>query len=596
MENENQHSGSPASSISIPGGTILTDTLLQIFKYSRLIEVYSKSPDKHPIKLINSLLDQLDLKIDIPEDDIANIPEKGPFIAVSNHPFRGIDSMLLYKLIHEKRGDFKILGSHLLHSIEPLRETIIPVNTYETKGSAESSYHGIKDCLNHLKEGHCVAIFPTAEDSKHYEAPKIILDREWKETALKLIRFGSAPILPVYFHGTKARLRHIIKRINPLIPVSDLPAEIVNKQKRTIKIRIGAPISLKEQSEFQDINQFGRYLRARVYSLGSAIETRKPIIPIAKNINRKTEPVAEQVPARILIEEFNKIRPGYELFNTKNYSLVCAPSDVIPNILYEIGRQREITFRAVGEGTNKGIDIDEYDFYYNHLFIWDTDENRLVGAYRIGKGKDILGIYGIKGFYINSLFRIRKQFAPVLSEAIELGRSFITGDYQKKAIPLFLLWKGIMIFLLRHAEYRYLIGPVSISNDLSKFSQSLIVEFIRKHFFDEKLARNIIPRKDFVLKPDKVIDTKVFIDSPEKDINKIERVIIDIEPGYRLPILLKKYLEINGKIIGFNIDPKFNDCLDGLMILDAYSAPKEFIQGLSREMNDPSILVRFRVE
>jgi hypothetical protein len=247
----------------------------------------------------------------------------------------------------------------------------------------------------------------------------------------------------------------------------------------------------------------------------------------------------------------------------------------------------------VGEGTNKSTDIDEYDFYYNHLFIWDNDEQKIVGAYRIGKGKEILALYGIKGFYINSLFKLKKKFAPVLAESIELGRSFITKDYQRKVIPLFLLWKGIMVFLLKHSEYRYLIGPVSISNDLSGYSKSLIVEFVKTYFFNEKMAKYITPRKDFVVNTENIDDRKIFIDSSERDINKIERIIMDIEPGYKLPILLKKYMEINGKIIGFNIDPKFNNCLDGLLILDLYEMPPDFIKGLSREMNDASILERF---
>jgi putative hemolysin len=583
------------SGLSIPGGTILTDTLLQVFEYSHLSKAYSESQYKDPVLLINSLLDQLDIKIDLPEEDIKNIPVNGPFIAVSNHPFRGIDSMLLYKLIHEKRPDFKILGSHLLWNIEPLREIIIPVNTYETRGRTKSSLPGVRASFEHLRNGHCLGIFPTAEDSKHWEAPKVILDREWKITALKLIRYANVPVIPVYFHGTKSRISHIIRRVNPLLQGSELPSELVNKKKRTIKMRVGAPISLKEQSEFRDISQLGRYLRARVYSLGSTIEVKKRDKPAVKLKNQRAEPIVERTPVSVLVDEFNSIRKEYELFSTKNYSLICAPADIIPNLFQEIGRQREITFREVGEGTNKSIDIDEFDMYYYHLFIWDTDENRLVGAYRIGKGKDIVNSYGVKGFYINSLFKIKQSFAPVLSESIELGRSFITKDYQKKAIPLFLLWKGIMIFLLKNSEYRYLIGPVSISNDLSQFSKSLIVEFIRTYFFDEALSESVTPKKDFVVKPDKVIDHKIFIDSSEKDITKIERIIIDIEPGYRMPILLKKYLEINGKIVGFNIDPKFNNCLDGLLILDVYAAPREIIQGLSREMNDPTILERFQM-
>jgi putative hemolysin len=166
------------SGLSLKGSTILTDTLLQIFKYSRLNKIYSESKDQSPLVAINLLLDQLELNIDLPDDDLPNIPEKGPFIAVSNHPFRGIDSMLLFKLIYSRRDDFKIMASHLLKDILPLSKIIIPVNTYESSGEEESSYRGIREGLAHLRDGHCIGIFPTAEDSKHWDAPKIILDQD----------------------------------------------------------------------------------------------------------------------------------------------------------------------------------------------------------------------------------------------------------------------------------------------------------------------------------------------------------------------------------------------------------------------------------
>ncbi|MGD0582000.1 MAG: lysophospholipid acyltransferase family protein [Bacteroidales bacterium] len=593
MDNPGADKKSANSTLSMPEGTILSDTLLHIFKYSKLNEIYSRSKDKDPVTLINSLLDLLDLKIDLHDEDLINIPSQGPFIAVSNHPFRGIDSMLLFRLMHQTRPDFKLMASHLLQSIDPLKDIIIPVNTYESNKNARSSYKGVIEALRHLREGHCVGIFPTAEDSKHWESGRILLDREWQPAALKFIRLANVPVIPVYFHGTKSRISHIIRQINPLLPGSELPTELVNKRKRTVKIRIGAAITVKEQSEFEDIAHYGRYLRARVYSLGSAIESQRTGNRRFIRKKGKAQPIVEALPTDVLKAEFEKIRGDYELFTVKNYSVICTPAEIIPNIFYEIGRLREVTFREVGEGTNTSIDIDEYDLYYYHLFIWDTEENRIAGAYRIGKGKEIIEIYGVKGFYINSLFRIKKSFMPVLSESLELGRSFITRDYQKKAFPLFILWKGIMVFLLRHSGYRYLIGPVSISNDLSGFSKSLIVEFIRSYFFDSTLSRFVVPKKDFIIKQDRVTDHKVFIDRSEKDINRIEKIIIDIEPGYRLPVLLKKYLEINGRIVGFNVDPKFNNCVDGLLILDLYSVPSEFIRGLSREMNDPSIIERF---
>jgi putative hemolysin len=502
--------------------------------------------------------------------------------------------MLLFKIIYEKRKDFKIMANFLLQNIEPLKNIIIPINTFETSKNSKSPFSGIKEAIKYIREDHCIGIFPTGEESGHYEVSKVILDKEWQSPALKFIKNAGVPVIPIYFHGTNTRWVQILGKINPILRSVNLPSELFNKKNKTIKIRIGTPVTVKEQSEFKDTSQFGRYLRARVYSLGSALEVRKFFNKQQKKKKRKPEPLVEPISPDILAGEVMNVRSEYELFTTKNYSVICAPTVAIPNIFNEIGRLREVTFREVGEGTNKSTDIDEYDFYYYHLFIWDDDEKKIAGAYRIGKGKEILALYGIKGFYINSLFRLKKKFSPVMAESIELGRSFITKDYQKKVIPLFLLWKGIMVFLLKHSEYRYLIGPVSISNNLSGFSKSLIVEFVKTYFYNEEMAKFIIPRKDFVVNTDNIIDRKIFIDISEKDINKIERIILDIEPGYRLPVLLKKYMEINGKIIGFNIDPKFNNCLDGLMILDLYETPPDVIKGLSREMNDVSILERFK--
>lgn len=580
----------------IPEGTVIAETLLQIIKYKRLNKVYSELVNKDPVLLINSILEELDLKYELPDEDLKNIPSQGGFITVSNHPYQGIDSMLLYKLISEKRPDFKIMASFLLQDLEPLHDIILPINTLKANKLAKSSFSGIKEGILHVKNNNCLGIFPASEDSTLLEESKIILDAEWQTSAIKFIKNAKVPVIPVYFHGTNSRLSYIFRKISPILNFASLPSELQNKKNRVVKIRIGSPITIKEQSEFKDVAQYGRYLRARTYLMGSALQADRFFNKFSFDKKTTAEKIIDPLPVKILREEFERIRCGYELFTTKNYSVVCAPTWVIPNIIAEIGRLREVTFREVGEGTNKSTDIDEYDLYYNQLFIWDTDAEKIVGAYRIGKGRDIANIYNIKGFYINSLFRIKKEFLSVLNESLELGRSFIVKEYQKKAIPLFLLWKGIMAFLLQNQEYRYLIGPVSISNEFSKFSKSLIVEFIKTYFYDDSKAGFIIPRKKFVVKDDAAVDRKIFIDIADRDVSKIERIIMDIEPGYRIPVLLRKYLEINGKIIGFNVDPKFNDCLDGLLIVDLYNTPPDMIKGLSKEFQNESItLERFRM-
>jgi putative hemolysin len=583
-----------AVNLNIPGGTLIAGALMQIFKYNKLNKVYSNVTEKDPMGLVNNMLEQLELKYEIQEEELRNIPESGSFITVSNHPYGGIDALLLVKLIYERRPDLKVMANFLLQRIEPIRDVILPVNPFETHKRVRSSFTGLKEGFLHLREGHCLGVFPAGEVSTYQQDSNVIVDREWNESALKFIMKAEVPVVPIYFHGTNSRWFHILGKIHPLLRTAKLPSELFNKKNKPIKIRIGKPIPVKDQANFRDVARYGRYLRAKTYSLGTSMEVRKFYFNIFNQKPAKPESIGAPVPQDILTEEFMSIRSAYELFSSKNYSVICAPAQCIPNIFNEIGRLREVTFRQVGEGTGKSTDIDEYDLYYHHLVIWDNECNAIVGAYRIGKGKEILNLYGIKGFYIHSLFRIKKEFANILSDSLELGRSFIVPEYQRKAMPLFLLWKGILFFLLKNAEYRYLVGPVSISNDLSKFSKSLIVDFVKAYFYDEEIAKLISPRKDFVVKPDKVVDREIFIDISDRDINRLERVLRDIEPGYRLPVLLKKYIELNASIIGFNIDPKFNNCLDGLIILDLHEVPHDFLKALSKEFNDKSVVERFK--
>lgn len=263
------------------------------------------------------------------------------------------------------------------------------------------------------------------------------------------------------------------------------------------------------------------------------------------------------------------------------FSVYMAKADQIPNALQEIGRLREITFREVGEGTGQARDLDEYDAYYWQLFIWDIAARCIVGGYRIGAGDIIYTERGIKGFYISSLFMIDEAFGDVLKQSLELGRSYVISEYQKKRLPLFLLWKGILFFLMRHPSCRYLIGPVSISKFYSDLSKSVIVAFVKERYYDEQHARFITPRKPFTV-PLRDVNLEATL-KEIKDIDALENFLEHIEPHYfRLPVLLKQYIHQNARFIGFNLDPNFNDALDGLMLLDLKNVRMETIENLSK--------------
>lgn len=575
------------------GGEVIAKLLMQILKFNKVNKVYSENKDKDGIEFVNSVIEHLGINFDVSDADLKRIPEKQSFIVIANHPFGGVDAIILLKIFYEIRPDFKAMGNFLLQKIEPIKDVIFPVNPFETHKDAKSSFAGIKNAMMHIEEGNCLGIFPAGEVSSYQPDSGIIQDREWQSSILKFIKKAGVPIIPVYFQGTNSRIFHMLGQIHPLLRTAKLPSELFNKKNKNIKIRIGNTIPVKEQNEFSDIAHFGRYIRARTYALGTALEVKKFYRPSFYPRIKKAEAIADPVNHDDLKVEIKSLIDNYLLFENRNFKVLCASSTEMPYSMHEIGRLRELSFREVGEGTNRSMDIDEYDFYYNQLIVWDDEENKIVGAYRIGKGKDIIAQYGLPGFYIHSLFKIRKDFLPLLNESIELGRSFIIKEYQRKPLPLFLLWKGLLFFLLKNTDYRYLIGPVSISNDFSKFSKSLIVEFIKTYHYNEELAKFIKPRKKIVVKPDKIVDRKIFLDEEKGDVAKIDQLIQDIESNYKFPILLKKYLQLNSKIIGFNVDPNFNNALDGLIILDIFDVPQNFIKSLSKELNDESILERF---
>ena len=343
-------------------------------------------------------------------------------------------------------------------------------------------------------------MFPNS-DASTYGTFENSTDRVWQFSVVKFVKMAHVPVVPIYFQGTNSRLFHFFAKIHPALRQGRLPSELLSKKHKTLKFRICNPVKIEEQDKFSDIYQFGRYLRAKTYSMESKIEVKR-FYNYSLKPQAKPQPILDPVSKDSILQEIQLLKKDHALFRLKNYTAYCAPSNIIPNILNEIGRLREITFREVGEGTNQSIDIDEFDLYYNQMFIWDEEGERLVGAYRLGLGKEIINQYGKRGFYIHTLFRIDDDLKPVLEESIELGRSFVIREYQKQPLPLFLLWKGILYFLLKNPEYRYLIGPVSISNNYSKISRDLIIKFIMANHVDRKMARNIKPRNSYKFKSD----------------------------------------------------------------------------------------------
>jgi putative hemolysin len=566
-------------------GTFMSWILMKITKISSINAFYEKHEHLDGMKFLDAILENYEIDFEIPEEDIKRLPKEGAYITISNHPLGGIDGILLLKLLLQHREDFKIIANFLLHRVAPLAPYILPVNPFENHKDAKSSIAGFKSALIHLNEGHPLGIFPAGEVST-YKDDKLIVDKPWQEAALKLIRKAEVPVVPIYFHAKNSQLFYRLSKINDIFRTAKLPSELTTQRNRAIKVRIGQPISVASQKEHETLEEFTDMLRRKTYILANAYEKERLIdqIPGSLKIPKSPRKIATAVRKEVIQGEIEKLREkDCRLLQSKNYEVFLAQKKDMPFILNEIGRQREVTFRAIGEGTNKAIDLDRFDDFYHHLFLWDDHEKCIVGAYRMGMGSQIFEQYGIDGFYLQDLFGFEPELYGMMRQSIEMGRAYIVKEYQQKPMPLFLLWKGIVHTTLRFPEHKYLIGGVSISNQFSNFSKSLMIEFMKSNYWDPYVAQYIHPKKEFKVKL-KDADKEFVFDETEADLNKFDRLIEEVEPGsLRLPVLIKKYIKQNAKVVAFNVDPLFNNAVDGLMYIKIADLPESTVKPVMEE-------------
>jgi putative hemolysin len=567
--------------LKMPG---LAALLMEVMKINDVNELFAQAQDKQGIEFIDAILKGCGVEVEFDERELRHIPKTGGFIAIANHPYGGIEGLVLLKVLLMARPDAKLMANFILKKIPNLSDFFIAVNPFENIEHS-SSISGLKNTLELLASGTPVGIFPAGEVSTFKIEKQQVTDRMWHPVVGKIIARAQVPVVPIYFHGNNGLLFNLLSLIHPTLRTAKLPSELFNKQGHTIQLRIGKAINVSDYPEYTNSTKLLNYLRARTYALGAGLEEEKKLLRPRNlfKVKKLPEAIAQAINPAILEKEVETLREHYRVWQEKNYEVFIVPTSSVPNMIREIGRLREVTFREVGEGTNKSIDLDEYDIYYHHLFIWDTEARQVVGAYRIGLGDEIFYSLGKSGFYITKLFKVKSQMIPVLKKSIELGRSFITKEYQGKPLPLFLLWKAIFKFLIDNPRYRYMIGPVSISNSFSTFSKSLIVDYINRNHFDEDMAQYVKPRKKFKVDFSK-IDTDVLLPG-EDSFKNLDDIISEIETrSLKVPVLLRQYIAMNANIICFNIDPKFADCLDGFLVMDFYKVPQEMLDKLAKNM------------
>jgi len=557
--------------------------MMHVLGFNKLNDSYAATAEFLGNDVTAHYLFQHNIKYVVDETNLKNIPQKGSCVFICNHPTGMLDGIVLIDLISRIRPDVKFLGNFLLGRMDVLSKFFIEVDPFVAQNA--QNFKGIKSALKHVKEGNCLAMFPAGEVSTVHGFR--IQDKKWPNSMMKFIRKVNVPIIPMFMTGKNSPSFHILGFFHPFLRTIQLVRQFNRKDNTIVKVAIGTPILPVRTAPLND-KEYADFVRLNVELLRKTITNKTDT---SKTTNIVSSPIALSNNKDLIVDEINRLKENYTLFWQGPFTLLFAHPDKLKYVMEEIGRLREITFREVGEGTNNELDIDKYDTYYHQLFIWDNEQETIVGAYRIGMGKEILTKYGRTGFYTHSIFQLKKPLNPILHKTVELGRSFIIKPYQGNSVALMLLWKGILQILIQNDAYRYLLGPVSISNEYSNISKTLIERYIKKHHFDYYHAKFVAPINELPK------ERFAFVKSYLKDVTNLElldKLIIDLENKQRgLPVLVKRYLQLNAKVLAFNIDVHFNNCLDGLILLDLKNVPGKTLLMLSKDMN-VDVVERFK--
>lgn len=543
---------------------------LKLFFPGEFRELYRKVVQTENQPILETLLAEMKISLRIDPGDAHRIPATGPVIAVANHPFGMLDGVILGALALRVRSDVKILANHLLGAIPELARHCLFVDPFDTKESKHTNSRSLKQAITHLRTGGMLIIFPAGEVSRWQFKHGEISDPEWSNVVPRLVQATRSAVLPVLFMGTNSVPFHLMGLIHPMLRTARLPRELLNKSGKEIEIRVGNLISAEKLCSIPNEDQAIDYVRWRTYLLGQRGETKtlswswKLPMPV----NRAPVAVAPPVSGQSILAEMEELaKSEAPLCENREFLVQAARGHQIPHLLAEIGRQRELTFREVGEGTGKAIDLDQFDSYYTHLILWSKSKNELAGAYRLVNTEDALQRRGTKGLYTSSLFEFDARFFEQMGPALELGRSFVRSKYQKQYAPLLMLWKGIGTYAMRHPETPTLFGAVSISNAYSQASRELMVQFFQSQECSP-LAKFVRP-KSSLRQRRRMRNWELSSIGKLLDFDELSNSVAEIEKdGRGIPILLRQYLKVGGKVLSFNVDKSFSNVLDGLILVD----------------------------
>jgi putative hemolysin len=513
-------------------------------------QLAGRYPGLSDVALIDRLLEQFEFRSVVRQNEKEHIPSSGKVVIVANHPVGVLDGLALLKTIAEIRSDVRMIGSAELNEVAELSGVLMPLDKGVERESQMDAIH------RHLDAGGALIVFPAEEVARL--GPTGIKDGRWRTSFLAIAELAHAPILPVFLEVRNSPLWHLASMIRRPLATLNLVRDSLLHNQDAMVIRVG---ELIDPVVHEDLN-LPMKTKARLF--------RKQVYRVAKgkpSLFRTMAPVAHPESRQLLKREIAQCQILGQTRDDKKIYLYRYHEDSA--IMREIGRLREEAFRLIGEGTGNRRDIDAYDEYYMHLVLWDDVDDEIVGAYRLCPTHQVLKSSSRNRLYTSTLFNYKPEARAILNAGLELGRSFVQPKYWGSR-SLDYLWNGISALLRQNPQYRYLLGGVSISNSFSRTAKDMMVRYYQLYYGAESCMATC--KRPYTL-DEHALER---IDGMFRGLDAREAFVVLKEQlghmGYSVPTLYKQYTELSnpgGTVFhGFNIDPDFNDCVDGLVVVD----------------------------
>lgn len=500
------------------------------------------------------------------DECLARIPRQGPLVVMANHPHGLADGIVAMDFLLRARPDTLVVGNRWLAQIPGIRPWLIEVNPFDPREADLGNLAGTRRILNHLKAGGCILTFPAGEVASLKLTARKSLDALWSPQVVRLARRAQASIVPLFITGGNSRLFNTLGLLHGRLRTILLLREFLAQRGKVIQLQTGNPVSSGQLADHPDDDEATSFLRLRCELLAN-----REVKAASGDRTKATAhwpAVIPPVKPALLRAELESLPVADVLLTSGDFKIFRFLGATLPHTLREIGRLRELTFRSVSEGSGNECDLDPFDAWYDQLILWDDKESQIVGGYRLGPTDRILPLKGKHGMYTSTLFDFKGDFFRRMDPALEMGRSFIREEYQRRPTSLPLLWRGIGRYVVRFPQYHLLFGPVSINPEYGQASKELILSYLQHNRSAEDLAPFVRAKNPPRAMSLRDADVEV-LQRCAFDLEHVSGLVSDLEADAKsVPVLLKHYLKLNGRLIAFNVDEGFGGCLDGLIVVD----------------------------